>query len=216
MKTKFVLLAVCFLLSTAVADTLSVRKPQLSRVGVYMLEGLAALPGMAGCYCLGMGFGAIAYMNSGSVGGKKSAIFVGAVSLSAVSLALLPPTAAWGTISVGERLGRHGSRGWAIGGSYAGLAVAVGSMASSVAIANYSLRHRTGRYWYVPFLVLSGLAVPVGAVVGYNVGAPRGTGPFGSRYRGRIELPAVALTSLELPDHSVEYGVKVQLAGLRF
>jgi hypothetical protein len=209
MKTKLVLLAVGFLLSTAVADTLSVRKPQLSRVGAYTLEGLGALPGMAGCYCLGVGFGAIAFMNAWSGGSKKGAVFVGAVSLSAVSLALLPPTAAWGTISVGERLGEHGSRGWAIGGAYAGLAVAVGSMASGVAIDN-SLRHRTGRYWYVPFLVLSGLAVPVGSVVGYNLGAPSHS------VGGRLQSPSVALTGVELPDHSVEYGVKVQVAGLRF
>jgi len=68
----------------------------------------------------------------------------------------------------------------------------------------------------IPAYVLGGLAVPVGAVVGYNLGVPRETGPFGSHYRGRVGLPAVALTSTELPDHSVEYGVKVQFAGLRF
>ncbi len=211
MRARAVVIAVACLLSVGRAQVPRGGESWISRAGAYTLEGLGALPGMAGCYCMGVGFGAIAFMNAWSGGSKKGAVFVGAVSLSAVSLALLPPTAAWGTISVGERLGRHGSRGWAIGGAYAGLAVGVGSMASSVAIANYSLRHRTGRYWYVPFIVLSGLAVPLGSVVGYNLGAPSR-----SHIGSRLELPAVALTSAELPDHSVEYGVKVQLARLTF
>jgi hypothetical protein len=57
---------------------------------------------------------------------------------------------------------------------------------------------------------------PIGAVIGYNTGNSRETGPFGLHRRYSLELPAVALTSAELPDHSVEYGVKVQVAGLRF
>jgi hypothetical protein len=57
---------------------------------------------------------------------------------------------------------------------------------------------------------------PIGAVIGYNTGTSRETGPFGLHRRYRLQLPAVALIGAELPDHSVEYGVKVQLAGLRF
>jgi hypothetical protein len=209
MKTKFVLLAVCFLLSTAVADTLSVRRPQRSRVGVYVLEGLAGLPGVAGCGCLAMGFGAVAFMAAWG-GGSKGTI-AGAVSLEVASLALLPAAAAWGTVSVGERLGEHGSIGWAIGGAYAGLAVGAGAIALGAVVAN-STHPRVGiaTYWPVPFFVLGYLAVPVGAVVGYNLGAPSYS------VGGRLQVPSVALTGVELPDHSVEYGVKVQLAGLRF
>jgi len=209
MKTKFALLAVCFLLSTAVADTLSVRKPQLSRVGAYTLEGFGALPGMAGCGCLAMGFGTVAFISAWG-GGSKGTI-AGAVSLEVVSLALLPAAAAWGTISVGERLGEHGSTGWAIGGAYTGLAAGAGAIALGAVVAN-STHPRVGitTYWHVPFFVLGYLAVPVGAVVGYNLGASS------KSVGGRLQTPGVALTGVDLPDHSMEYGVKVQLAGVRF
>ena len=55
------------------------------------------------------------------------------------SLAVLPAAAGYGTSQVGHALGEHGSRGWAIGGAYSGLAVAVGSAALAVAIDNAQL-----------------------------------------------------------------------------
>ena len=69
-------------------------------------------------------------------------------------------------------------------------------------------------YVFCLSLLLGGLAIPAGAVVGYNVGVSREAPPF--HFGSRLQMPGVALTSVRLPDHSVEYGVKVQLAGLRF
>jgi hypothetical protein len=66
----------------------------------------------------------------------------------------------------------------------------------------------------IPFYVVGGLAIPVGAVIGYNTGIKREA--LGQGFEGRLQLPAVALTSTRLPDRSVEHGVKVQLAGLKF
>jgi hypothetical protein len=68
----------------------------------------------------------------------------------------------------------------------------------------------------IPFYVVGGLAIPVGAVVGYNRSVEREGGSDQPSFGARLQVPAVALTCAELPDHSVEYGVKVQLAGLRF
>jgi hypothetical protein len=85
-------------------------------------------------------------------------------------------------------------------------------MALGVAIENsVRRRYRRSTDWDVPFTVLSGLAIPVGSVVGYNLGAPSR-----SHIGSRLELPAVGLTGIERPDRSVDCGVKVQLAGLRF
>lgn len=206
-----VLVAVACVVSFAAADTSQPgpELPRKPRAAVYALEGLGALPGMAGCGCLAVGFGAVAFISAW--GGGSKGMIAGAVSLEVASLALLPVAAAWGTISVGERLGEDGSKGWAIGGAYAGLAVTVGAIALGVAVVN-STHPRVGRstYWDVPFDVVGALAIPVGAVAGYNLGVP-------SKVIGaRLQPPAVALMSTELPDHSVEYGVKVQLAGLRF
>jgi hypothetical protein len=208
MKAKFVLLAACFLLSTAVADTLSVRKPQRSRVGMYVLEGLGALPGMAGCGCLAMGFGAVAFMAAWG-GGSKSTT-AGAVALEFVSVAVLPAAAAYGTARVGGALGEKGSTGCAILGAYAGLPLAAGAIALGVRVMNDP--HAPDLPGIaVPLYVLGGMSIPVGAVVGYNLGSPSSPA-FG----GRLEFPAVALVGTEYPDHSVEYGFKVRLAGLRF
>jgi hypothetical protein len=212
MKSAFVVFAVVCL---AHAQQPGQERPQRSRVEAYALEGLGALPGFAGCGCLAVGFGAVAFM--AAWGGASKGAVAGAVSLELVSVAVLPAAAAWGTVSVGERLGEHGSTGWAIGGAYTGLAAGAGAIALGAIVAN-STHPRVGvtTYWHVPFFVLGYLAVPVGAVVGYNLGAKREPGPSRPGLGGRLELPTVALAGTELPDHSVEYGVKVQLAGLRF
>jgi len=210
MKSKLVLIAVICMVTTAAAQpALPVAESQKPRAGVYALEGLGALPGMAGCGCLAMGFGTVAIL--ASFGGGSPGTILGAFSLELVSIAVLPAAAAWGTVSVGERIGEDGSRGWAIGGAYVGLAVTAGATALSVVVVN-STHPRVGRttYWDIPFDVVAALAIPTGAVVGYNLGAPS------KSVAGRLQAPALTLTSAELPDHSVEYGVKVRLAGLRF
>ena len=206
MKSKLVLIAVSCLVAVAAAQQPGQERPQRSRAGVYVLEGLGALPGMAGCGCLAMGFGIVAIVAAWG-GGSKGTV-AGAVSLELVSVAVLPAAAAWGTVSVGERLGEHGSTGWAIGGAYAGLPLAV----VAIALGVHAMNDPHGRDISglgIPLYLLGGLAIPVGAVVGYNLGAPS------NMVGGRLQPPCVALTSGELPDHSVEYGVKVQLAALR-
>jgi hypothetical protein len=203
MKSTFVVFAVVCL---AHAQLPGQQEPHGSRAEVYALEGLGALPGIAGCGCLGLGFAFVAI--AASWGGGSPGTVLGAFSLELVSVAVLPAAAAWGTVSVGEKLGEAGSRGWAIGGAYAGLPLAVGAIALGVYVGNSPSNGHS--HWDIPIWVLGGLAVPVGAVVGYNLGAPSNS------VGGRLQVPAVALTSVELPDHSVEYGVKVQLAGLRF
>jgi hypothetical protein len=211
-KLKTGVLVVCCL-AVASADPLVAAAQQRSRAGVYALEGLGALPGIAGCGGLAMGFAFVALMAEwgNDDPGQNPGAVLGASSLALVSVAVLPAAAAWGTAGVGERLGEHGSTGWAIGGAYAGLPVAVGSIALGAVVANSTRPwFRSTSYCGVPFYVLGGLAIPVGAVAGYNLGAP-------SKMVGaRLQPPSVALTSVRLPDHSVEYGVKVQLAGLRF
>jgi MFS family permease len=209
MKSKPVLCAVVCLVAVTAPQ---LQAQERSRAQVYALEGLGALPGIAGCGCLALGFASVGLMaawgndNPGQNPGWTAAAF----SLALVSAAALPTAAAYGTARVGRALGEDGSTGWAIGGAYAGLPVAVGAIVLGVAASEADPRRTHTSYWGVPLYVLGGLAIPVGAVVGYNLGAPSHT------VGGRLQPPGVALTSAELPDHSVEYGVKIQLAGLRF
>jgi hypothetical protein len=122
-----------------------------------------------------------------------------------VSAAALPAAMGFGAAKAGDGLDEHGSTGWAIGGAYAG--TAVGAVLAAIGAGLTSFGSYTSSWIGMPFYVLGGLAVPTGAVVGYNLGGPRETGPFGSRYRDRLELPAVALTNMRLPNRSVEYRV---------
>jgi len=121
-----------------------------------------------------------------------------------VSAAALPAAAASGTIRVGARLGEAGSEPWAFGGAYAGAVVGTGLV---------YLGSRTKSEAGVPFYVAGMLAIPAGAVVGYNLGTGRGVG---RNLAGRFEPPGLTFTSVVRDDHAVEYGVEVQLAGLRF
>jgi hypothetical protein len=121
--------------------------------------------------------------------------------------AATPVLAGYGADKVGEQLGEDGSTGWAIGGAYAGAVVGAGLVCLGTTVG----RSNAVR---IPSYVLGGLAVSVGAVAGYNLGIDRAASP--SYFGGRIEAPGVTPTSVELPDHSVGYGVKVRLAGLRF
>jgi len=215
-KRNVVVLAVCILAVASAADPLAAAASQRSRAEVYTLEGLGALPGVAGCGCLGLGFafvGAMAAWGIDDPGQNPGGALVG-FSLALVSAAALPAAAGFGTAWAGRELGEDGSTGWAIGGAYAGLPLAVGAIALGVYVGN------SGQYGHshldIPIYVLAGLTIPVGAVVGYNLSIERQAGPYQPGLGNRLELPGVALTSVRLPDHSVEYGVKVQLAGLRF
>jgi hypothetical protein len=207
MKSKFVLLAVCCMLSTAEAQVPWGGESQSSRAGAYALEGLGALGGVAcaaGCggaaYVVAIG---AAMMDSPDA--ASNAMTVAGVCVAGVCAAVLPAASGYGAAKMGENLGEDGSQVWAIGGAYIGVPVGAGLF-----LLGALLGQRTPGA-AVPLYVLGGLAIPVGAVVGYNFGTPS-YGGFG----GRLELPAMALTGAGLPDHSVEYGVRVQLAGLKF
>ncbi len=215
MKSRSVLcVVVCFVAASAS----HLQAQERSRAGVYALEGLGALAGVAGCGGLAAGFAFVGLMADWGMDnpGQNPGAAAVAYSLALVSAAALPATAGYTADRVGAALGEDGSRGWAIGGAYAGLPVAVGAIALGVYVGRTVYYHDPyGRKshsssWDIPLYVLGGLAIPVGAVVGYNLGTPSHT------VGGRLQPPGVALTYCELPDHSVSYGLKVQLAGLRF
>jgi hypothetical protein len=173
---------------------------------VYALEGLGAFSVAIPFACCG-GV-ALAYVLDAPPASPDRA----GLAVAAASAVALPVAAGFGAIGAGNRLGEFGSKGWAIGGAYAGAIAGAG-----LAIVGFYLAERTEDYVTgLPFYIAGGLAVPAGAVVGYNSGVVRGAGPYGPDYGGRFRLPALALTSAELRDHSIEYGVKVQLAGLRY
>jgi MFS family permease len=211
MKSKLVLLVVCCLALASAADSLSSAAPQRSRAEVYALEGLGALPGIAGCGCLAAGIGYIGFAAALSQAFSEDpnpevgSVAMAAICVAAVSAAALPAAAAYGTAKVGAELGESGSQGMAYGGAYAGAVVG-----TALALLGGYVAGRTSDLASIPFYVVGGLAVPAGAVVGYNLGTPA------KSVGGRLQVPNVALTGVELPDHSVEYGVKVQLAGVRF
>lgn len=201
MKSRPVLCAaVCLVAVTAP----QLQAQERSRAEVYALEGLGALPGIAGCGCLGMGFaiaGFWADFDMDNPGQNPGAVAV-AYSLALVSAAAMPAAGAYGTAKVGEGLIEDGSKGWAFGGAYAG-ALALGSL-------GFLCRQVGGAF------IGSAVGSMVGAVVGYNVGASHQPGSYRPSFGSRLQPPGVALTGVELPNHSIEYGVKVQLAGLRF
>jgi hypothetical protein len=223
-KSKVVLITVSCLLATAFAQMPLVEEPQRARWQVYALEGRGAVWYMVGGGCLetvGCGAACGAAVPSLAVGcgafGLPSVLAVGvagallAAAVLPYAAAVLPAAAAYGTIRTGQSLGERGSTGWAFGGAYAGALVGVG-----VGVLGFKVSKSSAVR--IPACVLGVLAVPTGAVVGYNlVGGYRESWPsFQPDLGGRLQPPGVALTSVELPDHSAEYGVKVQLAGLRF
>jgi len=230
LKSKLVLLASCFLLAVAPAQSPRAeepRKAQKPRALVYTLEGLGALGGIACCGlggggCIGLGYTAVGWAGIFAVltGSGDSGLTEGASQTAWMVCGLcavaMPAVTGYGAAAAGDRLGENGSRGWAIGGAYAGIPVAVGAVA-----LGWNVSHPKSGWenpsWGIPFYVLGGLCIPAGAVVGYNLGKPRQAADSHQPDIGsRLEMPAVALTAVELPDRSVEYGVKVQLAGLRF
>jgi hypothetical protein len=198
-KSKIVLCAVVCLVAVTAPQ---VQAQERSRAGVYALEGLGAL-GAAGCW----GFLAYKCFDEGLGPWGVGSSWV-LVASGVVSAATLPAVAGFGAAKVGDVLGEHGSTGLAIGGAYLGTVVGVGMVVLGV--------HLQRAATWIPACVLGGLSIPAGAVVGYNLGGRRGAAGTKSGTGRRLQAPGVALTAVELPDHSVEYGVKVQLAGLRF
>jgi hypothetical protein len=226
-KLRVVLIAVVFLVAMATAQVPGAeepQKPKKSRAQVYALEGLGALGGMtgcalggAGCYLAGGAVVGAAWLLTVLSGSDDSGLMEGWYGFGRVvgglCAATVPAVAGFGAAAAGERLGEDGSRGWAIGGAYAGIPLAVGAIALGRWISYDRDGWRTSDLDY-PFYVLGGLCIPAGAVVGYNLGPKPTTASHA--FEDRILLPGAVLTSTRLPDHSIEYGVKVQLAGLRF
>jgi hypothetical protein len=214
LRSKVVLIAVIILVATLQVPA---QAQERSRAQVYALEGLGALGGCVGSGCLAVGGVAMFVAAGEQYSSGEQALAVVGLSVLAVSAAVMPAAAGYGAANVGDRLGEYGSLAGAIGGAYVGAVVGAGL---SYGLASASSQTDEPQAWtdwaHTLAPVVAALAANVGAVVGYNLGAPHETGPFGSRNRGRLELPAVALTSAKRPDRSVEYGVKVQLAGLRF
>ena len=210
MKSRLVLLVVVCLAVTANSQELWGGESQRSPAGVYALEGLGALGGGVGCGCLGVVGAVLALVVTGYDMDQPSntAATAAYTGVMVVSAAALPAAVGYGAATTGERLGEDGSTEWAVGGAY--IAALAGAAVGALGWAMKS------EPVYVSAAFLGGVAVPVGAVVGYN----RGTGTGGRsgqlHFGSRLQLPSVALASAELPDHSVERRVKIQLAGLRF
>jgi hypothetical protein len=209
MRSKVVLIAVC-LLSAAEAQVPWGGESERSRAQVYALEGLGALGGSVGCSCVGAGVVGLLGWAGGVFNSDDEWAILGLVTIASpvlsVTAAVLPAATAYCAIRAGDQLGENGSEGRAYGGAYLGAVVGIGLVALGSCVGTL-----TRDFVGMPFYVVGGLAIPIGAVVGYNRGATSRS-DFGSR----LQPPAVALTSVELPDHSVEYGVKFQLAGLKF
>jgi hypothetical protein len=209
MRSRLLLIIVSCLVAVAAPQ---VQAQERSRAEAYALEGLGVLPGAFCCGCLGYGIGFAAFLidwNNDNPGTANQGWVAVAYSLALVSVAAVPAAAGYGTARVGQAIGEHGSTGWAIGGAYAGLPLTIGGIVLGNFVGN-SPGHGNQSPWRYPIYVLAGLTIPTGAVVGYNLGAPSNS------VGGRFQPPALAMTGVERPDHSVECAVKVQLAGLRF
>jgi hypothetical protein len=209
-KSKFVLIAMVCLLSVTQAQDLWGGESQRSRALVYTLEGIGALGGCAGCLCVPFGAAyACGYDVFTGLDDYEVPVFAFFLAVSALPA---PAAVGLGTAGVGRLLHEDGSTGGAIGGAYGGAIVGAGLW--FVTIAATSGQVNSSSPWAEVALASAGivgvLATPVGAVLGYNLAAPY------NNVGGRLELPAFALTSAERPDHSVGYGVKVQVAGIRF
>jgi hypothetical protein len=211
MKSKLVLAVIACLVVTADAQELWSGESQRPRALVYTLEGLGALGGCVGCLCVPVGAAYACGIDVFSDQTSETEQLIFAFFL-AVSALPLPAAVGLGVAGVGNRLDEDGSTGAAVLGAYGGAAVSVGLwlLASQVAASQMDGPSPLLLAATASMGVVGVLAIPVGAVVGYNLGAPS------KSVGGRLQAPSVALTGVELPDHSVEYGVKVQLAGLRF
>jgi hypothetical protein len=215
-KSRLVTIAVICLVATAGAQLLEQEVSQRPRALVYALEGLGALGGtVCGAFgggCTGCLAGAmfVGPMFSGSFFENYNTDWDawGYVMLG-IGAVVIPVSSGVAVSKVGSRLGEHGSRGSAIGGAYVGALVGAGIACLGFTASQSDAVHLISG-------ILAGSTISAGAVVGYNLGNTGEAGTYQPELGSRLQPPAVALTSVELSDHSMEYGVKVQLAGLRF
>jgi hypothetical protein len=206
MKTIVVLLAISCVLSLGTAQTFGF-EPQGSQEPSYLLEGLGGLAGLgAGAVCgvaaaLGFGYATAWATHDGWAG-------LGAAYVTTLACGLaLPACAGYGVTKVVSNTDDERSPAGAYIGAYAGLPVAIGICLLGSVISGHNSTATTTA------AVVGTLAIPAGAVVGYNLSSKRETRLYGNR---RVGLPLVMLDRVERSDRSTEYGVRVQLASVKF
>jgi hypothetical protein len=223
MKSFLVPLAVCCVLVTlAAADTLSVEMPERPRLQVHATEFGVGLGVFAVAAPIGVAisYGAVAATVWCMVGslfmeakGLDGALLFAAgmvVAPFAATVAVVPGLCAEAVFRVGERLTRGGQRLPAFVGAYVGVVPCAG-----IALGGRALAQAKRDDWLgLPFYILAAACVPLGATVGYNLSVRRESGH--GFLDNRAAPPSLTFTRTELPDRTVAYGVKLQLAGLRF
>jgi hypothetical protein len=222
MKPTFVTLAVCCMLATAQdTDSLSREARVRPRLLVYAAEfgaglGTFVLGEVAGGGAGYVGTFMLAYsLMAGIAGRSVIGVPIGAAGMAIAAAGVGMVVGATGgsglfVARVGDGWAEGGSKVAAVEGAYAGVVPGAG-----IAYTGFRLAYSRHNGWLgLPFYVLGVFCVPAGATVGYNLSIARK--PVSSSLGMRLESPGLTFISTELPDHSVEYGVKVQLAGLRF
>jgi hypothetical protein len=209
MRTLVVLLLVGCVLSLGTAQTFGIESRRSSG-GTYLLEGLGGVAGLgAGAVCgvaaaYGVGIVYAAAVPNAGWGALTAAV----VTVLACGAAL-PACAGYGVNQVGEGMTEGGgSPAGAYIGAYAALPVAIG-----LCVIGRNARTSAGA---ITSVALGALAIPAGAVVGYNWPPGQSAGIYGARIDSRIGLPVVALDRVVRDDRTTEYGVRVQLASLGF
>ena len=208
MKTLVVLLVSCVLsLGTAQMGRMESQRPG---GGTYLLEGLDGVVGFgAGAACgVAAAYGVTMMYVAVVPNAGWSALTAAGVAVLACGAAL-PACAGYGVTQVGENMTEGG--GSPIGayvGAYAAVPVAIG-----LGVLGSHARTPAGT---ITGVALGTLAIPAGAVVGYNFHSGREAGPLGAHIGRRIGLPVVMLDRVERGYHVAEYGVRVQLASVGF
>jgi hypothetical protein len=208
MKTFVVLLVSC-VLSLGTAQTLGFESRR-SGGGTYVLEGLGGLAGLgAGAVCGVAAAYGVGVMYAAAVPNAGwDALTAAGVAILACGAAL-PACAGYGVNQVGEGMTEGGgSPAGAYIGAYVALPVAIG-----LGVIGNNARTSAGT---ITGVALGALAIPAGAVVGYNWPSGREPGLYGDHRKGRLGMPVVMLDRVERGYHVAEYGVRVQLASVSF
>lgn len=119
-----------------------------------------------------------------------------------------PACGAYAVSAVGSGWREGGTLNGAAVGAYVGLIPGAG-----IGYVGYCLTGAWNTWANVPFYAVGAACVAAGATIGYNLSIPKtsAVGGLGER----LQPPGITFTSVEHLDHSVEYGVKVQLVTIR-
>jgi len=215
------LVVILLLVAVGSADSFSVEVPAHPRLHVYAAEfggGLGVLvlgAGVGGgAVYLGLlvtAWGLVMSINGNPVIGVPIMAAGMGIAMVGGGIAVVAPAGCGMTVArIGDSWHEGGSKWAAIGGAYAGVVPGVG-----IVYAGHRLADSRQNGWLgLPFYALAAFCVPAGATVGYNLSIARKQ--VSSFFEIRLESPGLVFTSVELPDHSVQYSVKVQLARVRF